>query len=136
MMVALIVIYMGVCFLVEQHTTRVPDLNNAAKLRPYMIATGLIALVGSVTWLRMRVDGKIGEQGSGLMMPTSQFLIESIIALSLPNFCAMQGIAFFFMGASFKELAIFALGALFVDFAFILPRGLQFWAAVERRGSI
>ena len=132
----LVVVYAAVCFLVEHTTHRTPDLNHVAQLRPYMVVAGLIALAGSVAWLRFRVDGKIGEEGRELISAPPQFLTDSIVAFSLSNYCALLGLTLFFMGAPAQEFLFFAVGTLVVDFAFILPRGLKFWATYNKRGDL
>ena len=92
-------------------------------------------LVISVAWLRFRVDGRIGGEGRDLVMSPEQFQTDSIMALALSEACAILGLLLFFLGAPLKELAFFAAGTLLVDFAFILPRGLQFWSAYERNAN-
>ena len=134
--VLLVGVYGAVCFWVEHSTHRTPDLNNVAQLRPYMVVAGVISLIGAVVWLRFRVDGKIGEDGRELILASPQFLTDSIVAFSLSNYCALLGLALFFMGAPAQEFLFFAVGTLGVDFAFILPRGLQFWASCDKRSNL
>lgn len=135
--ILLVVLLGAICFGVEQRTPpRIINASQVAQLRPPIIVTVLIALVGAVVWLRWRVDGKIGDGERDRLMSPQQFMTDSIVALSLTNFCAIFGFEFFFLGASFREFLLFALGKFCVDFACVLPRGLQFWTAHESRSSV
>ena len=129
-------VYGLLCYLIEHSPT--PRRVNAASLaamRPILIGLGIAALVVSVGWLRFNIDGKIGDGSRDLALSPGQFQTNSIVALALSEACCIFGLLLFFIGAPIKEFAIFALGTLFIDFAFILPRGLQFWSAYERTGS-
>ena len=121
------------CYLIE-HSPNPRQVNAAsvATMRPILIGMGIAALVASVGWLRFTIDGKIGDGGRDLALSPGQFQTKSIVALALSEACCIFGLLLFFMGAPMKEFAIFALGTLFIDLAFILPRGLQFWAAYEK----
>lgn len=131
-----ILIYGLLCFLIMQSPQpRNTNPASLAQMRPFMIAAAVGALVFSVVWLRVRVDGKIGGEGRPVTLSAGEFQSHSIVALALSEACAIFGLVLFFLGAPITEFAIFAAGTLLVDFAFILPRGLQFWSAYGRRGG-
>lgn len=124
---ASILVYCLMCFLIEHNnTTRHINPANVAQIRPFFIVFALAALIASVAWLRFRVDGKIGEDGRDLSLSAEQFQTDSIVALALSEACTIFGLTLFFIGIPLHEFAFFALGTLFVNFAFILPRGLMF----------
>ncbi len=126
------------CFLIDISHESKPRALNAASLtaiRPILVVAAVVTLVAAVAWLRFRVDGKIGGEGREVVLSAAEFQTDSIVALALSESCAILGLLLFFLGAPLKEFALFALGTLIVDFAFILPRGLQFWATRDNRGS-
>ncbi len=112
--------------IIERFGTRAANSDLAA--RPFFVAFAVIALIASLVWLRFRIDGKIGGEGRQKLLSPEQFQTDSIVALALAEACSTFGLALFFMGAPISDFAFFAFGTLFVDFAFILPRGIQFWA--------
>ncbi|PQV63982.1 hypothetical protein B1R32_1074 [Abditibacterium utsteinense] len=117
------------CYLITHN----PDAKRSAMpdpttMRPILIAAGVAALVVSLAWMRLRIDGKIGGEGRPVALSPQEFQTESIIALALAEGCSIFGLQLFFMGAPMSEFAVFGFGTLFVDFAFILPRGIQFWS--------
>lgn len=97
-------------------------------LRPIFASLGVVALVASVTWLHFSIDGKIGGEGRPASLSPAEFQSHSIVALALAEACSIFGLVLFFLGAPIQEFGYFAAGTLFIDFAFILPRGLQFWS--------
>ncbi len=126
-LVASIGTYGLLCFFVTQNPTR-PISPTLATMRPFFIALAVAALMAAVAWLRFRVDGQIGGEGRPVTMSPAQFQTGTIIALALSEACAIFGLVLFFLGAPLGEFALFALGSVFVDLAFVLPRGIQFWA--------
>ena len=130
-----VVMYCVLGFITEQHPRRVNPAS-VAQMRPFLIGAAVVMLVISVAWIRFRVDGKIGGEGRDLAMSPEQFQTDSLVALALSEACAILGLLLFFLGAPLRELAMFAAGTLLVDFAFILPRGLQFWAAHDKRSGL
>lgn len=132
-----VVIYGLLCFIMEQDPKpRTINPATVAQMRPFFIAAAVGVLLVSVAWMRFRVDSKIGGEGRAVMLTPKQFQADSIVALALSEACSVFGLTLFFLGAPLKEFALFALGTLVVNFAFILPRGLQFWATHDRRGRI
>lgn len=112
------------------------DPATLAQVQPIAIGAAVAMLITSVAWFRFRVDGKIGEEGRAVILSPQQLQSDSIVALALSEACVLLGLILFFMGAPLKELLLCAAGTLIVDFAFILPRGLQFWAANDKQSGL
>ncbi len=124
-----VLIYGLLCYLITHNPTAKRHISpNLAELRPFFVALALMSLVAALAWLRFRVDGKIGGEGRPVALSPIQFQTDSIVALALSQACSVYGLALFFLGAPISEFAVFAFGTLFVNFAFILPRGIQFWS--------
>ncbi|RYX86269.1 hypothetical protein EON83_03330 [bacterium] len=135
-LVCSVLIYGLLCFFLEHSKSpRTTNPASLAQLRPFIIGLAVIMLIASVAWLRFKVDGKIGGEGRPVTITPPEFQSDSIVALALSEACAIFGLMLFFLGAPLQEFAFFAAGTLLVDFAFILPRGLQFWSAMDGRGN-
>lgn len=125
--------YLLIGYLIE-HGATVPRGNpqSLAALTPFIIPAAGLMLVASIAYLRFQVDGKIGGEGRPLTLSPTEFQTLSIIALALSEACSIFGLFLFFIGAPLQQLAYFVLATLFVNFAFVLPRGLRFWDAYAR----
>ncbi len=134
---ATVFVYGLLAYLIEHNPQSHRTVNPAsvATMRPLLILLALGMLGASVAWLRFRVDGKIGEDGRELLLTPGQFQTDSIVSLALSEACTIYGLLLFFLGAPLREYALFGLGTLLVNFAFILPRGLAFWAAWEKQAA-
>lgn len=128
-----VLVYLLLAYFIE-HSPKSRQVNSQtlATMTPIIAFLGVAMLFAAVAYIRFRVDGKIGEEGRPILLTPEQFQTQSIVAFSLSEACATFGLLLFFLGAPLQQLAYFALGTLFVNFAFILPRGLKFWRSYEK----
>ncbi len=119
-----VAVYALMVFFIAQSPGSHPKSLVLAQARPVIGALGVASLVASVIWLLLSVGG--GAKAK--LLSYGQFQTRTLIALALAEICALLGLLLFFLGASFAEFGQFALGTLAVDFAFILPSGIAFWA--------
>lgn len=119
-----------VCYLTLHNPQRRPPSPHLATLSPVLSGLAILALVASVCWLQSKTQRRMSGVGGDLMTPT-QFQTESIVALAFAEMCAIFGLLLFFLGGTWQGFVPFALGTLAIDLAFILPKGIRYWAAWE-----
>lgn len=123
-LVASVAVYGLMCFFIAQNPQNHPKSLVLSQIRPVIAGLGVASLLSSVIWLLLGVGG---AKRAARLTPV-QFQTRTLIALALSEVCALLGLLLFFLGASFGEFAQFAFGTWLVDFAFILPCGIAFWA--------
>ncbi len=136
-----VAMYGLVCFFIAQgrtaHAQSAPK-PPADVLRWMFTAMAVVTLLASIGWMYLKTNGKIGDVSTFgaftvQVMSPSEFQTQSIVALALAEACTIYGLALFFMGASIRDFAPFAMGTVLVDLFFILPRGLKYWSSWEQK---
>lgn len=113
--------------------TQRPDQHPSDSVQFLRLAFGVVSvflLLLSVVWLQWRTTNKKCVLGEEIISP-SKFQTDSIIALGIASTCTFYGLAIAIEGGTWNDAVWFALGTLAVGFAFILPKGIRYWAAWE-----
>ncbi len=101
-------------------------------LRPICYALAGVSLLASIVWMHLKMQGKsrlVGEPSKPLS--PGEFQTLTIQAMAMADVCAPFGLLLFFLGALITEFALFAIASVVVMLVFILPKGINYWAAWE-----
>lgn len=120
------------CFMIQRSKSTPPSGLSLTTLRPILYVAAGGCLLASIVWMHLKSQGKAKLVGEPRTLPSPQeFQTATVTALSIADACAILGLMLFLMGAPIAEFAWFAIATVVVMLVFILPKGINYWAAWE-----